>query len=103
MSGKIPPTDWSVAPPVLSASMAAFARADLDALMSGFAQDAVVIDEGRELTGHTDVRAWLGRALGAYERTIEVRGSAPWGSAMASTAAMCSLTSRARSPAAQWI
>jgi hypothetical protein len=24
--------------------------------------------------GHADVRAWLGRALGAYERTIEVRG-----------------------------
>ena len=74
MSGKIPLTDWPVAPPVLSASMAAFARADLDALMPGFAQDAVVIDDGRELTGHADVRARLGRVLGAYERTIEVRG-----------------------------
>ena len=47
---------------------------DPDALLSGFAQDAVVRDVGREFRGTAAIKEWANREIFTVNVTLEVRG-----------------------------
>jgi ketosteroid isomerase-like protein len=67
-------------PTVISDYLAASDRADLDALVACFTDDAVVLDEDQEWRGPAGIRQWREKAANAYEYTVEVRGAAKLGS-----------------------
>jgi SnoaL-like domain len=66
-------------PTIISEYLDAFDRGDLDAVVSCFAEDAVVVDEGAEWRGRRAIRNWLETVATRYEHTVEVRGVTPVG------------------------
>ena len=64
---------------VISDYLAASDRADLDALVAYFTDDAVVLDEDQEWRGEAGIRQWREQVANAYEYTVEVRGVAKQG------------------------
>ena len=44
---------------------------DIDALVTCFAADATVHDEGRDITGHDAIRAWKVATTAKYRVTVE--------------------------------
>src|SRR6201993_3255834 len=60
-------------PPVISAYLAASDRGD--------AEDAVVVDEGREWRGTAAIRRWRATVATAYQYTVQVTGAEAAGEA----------------------
>lgn len=63
-------------PKVVTRYFEADARRDIDALVALFADDAVVIDEGKTRRGATEIRGWQTGAASEFEYTTEVIGVA---------------------------
>jgi hypothetical protein len=66
-------------PTIISEYFAAADRADVDAVVAVFADDATVFDEDREWLGHDGIRQWRTQVASAYEYTVEIRRSADRG------------------------
>ena len=62
------------APDVIARYVAAQATRDFDTLLTLFADDAVVVDEGQTRLGASEIRAWQETVATAYEYTTELRG-----------------------------
>jgi uncharacterized protein (TIGR02246 family) len=60
-------------PNVITRYFAAQAARDFDTLLTLFADDAVVIDEGRTRRGASEIRAWRENVATAYEYTTALR------------------------------
>ena len=68
-------------PPVISEYLAASDRGDDEAVAGCFAQDAVVVDEGREWQGTAAIRRWRATVATAYQYTVQVTGAEALGEA----------------------
>src|SRR6201981_954310 len=68
-------------PPVISEYLAASDRAAAEAIVRCFAEDAVVVDEGREWRGTAAVRRWRATVATAYQYTVQVTGAEALGEA----------------------
>jgi hypothetical protein len=44
---------------------------DIDAMLTCFAADASIRDEGKDLRGHTAIRAWIAETTGKYRVTVK--------------------------------
>jgi len=62
-------------PPVISEYLAASDRGDAGAIVGCFAEDAVVVDEGREWRGTAAIRRWRATVAAAFEYTVQVTGA----------------------------
>jgi ketosteroid isomerase-like protein len=62
-------------PPVISEYLAASDRGDAEAIVRCFAEDAVVVDEGREWRGTAPIRRWRATVASAYQYTVQVTGA----------------------------
>ncbi len=62
------------APDVIARYFTAQGARDLDTLVSLFADDAIVIDEGQTMRGTKEIRAWRENVASAYEYTTELLG-----------------------------
>ena len=67
-------------PPVICEYLAASDRGD-EAVVRCFAQDAVVVDEGREWQGTAAIRRWRATVATAYQYTVQVTGAKALGEA----------------------
>ena len=70
------------APDLIIRYFAAQTTRDFDTLLTLFAEDAVVIDEGRTRRGISEIRAWRENVAAAYEYTAELRDVASCGDGM---------------------
>jgi ketosteroid isomerase-like protein len=61
-------------PEVITRYFAAQSAREFDTLVSLFANDAIVIDEGRTRRGTDGIRDWRENVASAYEYTTEVSG-----------------------------
>jgi uncharacterized protein (TIGR02246 family) len=61
-------------PDVITRYFAAQSARDFETLVTLFADDAVVIDEGQTRTGANEIRAWRERVASVYEYTTELVG-----------------------------
>jgi ketosteroid isomerase-like protein len=68
-------------PPVICEYLAASDRGDDEAVVRCFAQDAVVVDEGREWRGTAPIRRWRATVATAYQYTVQVTGAEVLGEA----------------------
>ena len=68
-------------PPVISEYLAASDRGDAEAIVRCFAEDAVVVDEGREWRGTAAIRRWRATVATAYQYTVQVTGAEALGEA----------------------
>jgi ketosteroid isomerase-like protein len=59
-------------PNAVNGYLAAAPTGDIDATVSCFTGDAVVVDEGQSYTGMEAIRFWRAHAASVYEYTIEV-------------------------------
>ncbi len=66
-------------PEVIARYFEAQSSRDFDTLVSLFADDGVVIDEGKTWNGPTGIRAWRDRAASVYQYTTEVLDVKPSG------------------------
>ncbi len=62
-------------PVAVSQYLAAAPTGDVDATVSCFVGDAVVVDEGQSYSGIEAIRFWRTHAASTYEYTIEVLGT----------------------------
>ena len=62
-------------PPVIAEYLAASDRGDAEAVVRCFAEDAVVVDEGREWRGTAAIRRWRATVATAYQYTVQVTGA----------------------------
>src|SRR4249919_2013501 len=67
--------------PVISEYLTASDRGDTEALVRCFAEDAVVVDEGREWQGTAAIRRWRLTVATAYQYTVQVTGARALGEA----------------------
>ena len=67
--------------PVISEYLTASDRGDTEALVRCFAEDAVVVDEGREWQGTAAIRRWRVTVATAYQYTVQVTGAKALGEA----------------------
>ena len=61
-------------PAVITRYFAAQAARDFDTLVTLFADDAIVIDEGKTRRGTKEIRAWRENVASVYEYTTELVG-----------------------------
>jgi ketosteroid isomerase-like protein len=61
-------------PDVVSRYLTAQAARDFDTLVTLFADDAIVIDEGKTMRGTKEIRAWRENVASVYEYTTELVG-----------------------------
>jgi uncharacterized protein (TIGR02246 family) len=66
-------------PDVITRYFAAQATRDFDTLITLFADDAVVVDEGQTRRGANEIRAWRENVASVYEYTTELVGVEPAG------------------------
>ena len=62
-------------PPVISEYLAASDRSGTEAIVRCFAEDAAVVDEGREWRGTAAIRRWRATVATAYTYTVQVTGA----------------------------
>ena len=62
-------------PAVISGYLAASDRGDAEAIVRCFAEDAVVVDEGKEWRGTAAIRRWRDTVATAYDYTVQVTGA----------------------------
>lgn len=60
-------------PQALAAYYAAKNQHDIDAMLASFSETAVVKDEGEEMRGLAEIRAWMEETTRKYRVTVEVR------------------------------
>jgi ketosteroid isomerase-like protein len=65
--------------PIISEYLAASDRGDAEAIVRCFAEDAVVVDEGREWRGTAAIRRWRATVATAYQYTVQVTGATALG------------------------
>jgi ketosteroid isomerase-like protein len=63
-------------PAVVRDFLAAHAAHDVDAALSAYTDDAVVVDEARPHRGTAEIADWMSRAASAYTYTTELTGAA---------------------------
>ena len=68
-------------PPVISEYLAASDRGGTEAIVRCFAEDAAVVDEGREWRGTAAIRRWRATVATAYQYTVQVTGAEALGEA----------------------
>jgi uncharacterized protein (TIGR02246 family) len=61
-------------PAVITRYFAAQAARDFDTLVTLFADDAIVIDEGKSRRGTKEIRAWRENVASVYEYTTDLVG-----------------------------
>jgi ketosteroid isomerase-like protein len=61
-------------PDIITRYFAAQTARDFDTLVTLFADDAVVIDEGKTRRGTNEIRAWRENTASVYDYTTEVAG-----------------------------
>ena len=61
-------------PVVITRYFAAQAARDFDTLVTLFADDGIVVDEGQTRRGTTEIRAWRENVASVYEYTTELVG-----------------------------
>ena len=61
-------------PVVITRYFAAQAARDFDTLVTLFADDGIVVDEGQTRHGTTEIRAWRENVASVYEYTTELVG-----------------------------
>jgi ketosteroid isomerase-like protein len=61
-------------PEKLAAYFAAVKRRDIDGMLSCFAGDALVRDEGEDICGHAEIRAWIEKTTEKYGISVEIEG-----------------------------
>jgi hypothetical protein len=61
-------------PSIISAYVKAKNDRDTDAVVACFADDAVVHDEGRQMTGLTAIKEWCANSFKKYQYTIDPTG-----------------------------
>ena len=66
-------------PTIISEYFTASSGGNVDAIVAGFTDDAVVYDEDKEWRGLASIREWRENVATAYEYTLEVRGAVPRG------------------------
>ncbi len=66
-------------PGVVTRYFTAQTARDFDTLVTLFADDAVVIDDGQTMRGANQIRAWRENVASVYEYTTELRGLEPAG------------------------
>ena len=59
-------------PDVIARYFAAQAKRDFDTLVTLFADDAIVIDEGKTRRGTKEIRAWRENVASVYEYTTDL-------------------------------
>src|SRR6476620_5686151 len=62
-------------PDVISRYFERDADRDIDSIVSLFAEDATVVDEGEERHGTAEIRAWQTGAASKYTYTTEITGT----------------------------
>jgi ketosteroid isomerase-like protein len=62
-------------PDVISHYFERDADRDIDSIVSLFAEDATVVDEGEERHGTAEIRAWQTGAVSQYTYTTEITGT----------------------------
>ncbi len=62
-------------PDVISRYFERDADRDIESIVGLFAEDATVIDEGEELHGTAEIRAWQTGAASKYNYTTEITGT----------------------------
>ena len=67
--------------PVISEYLAASDRGDDEAIVRCFAEDPMVVDEGREWRGTAAIRRWRATVATAYQYTVQVTGAKALGQA----------------------
>ena len=60
-------------PQALAAYFAAKNRHDIDGMLLPFSDAAVVRDEGEEMQGHAEIRAWMEETTRKYRVSVEVK------------------------------
>jgi ketosteroid isomerase-like protein len=60
-------------PEALAAYFAAQNRHDIDDMLAPFSETAVVKDEGEEMRGPAEIRAWMEETTRKYRATVEVK------------------------------
>ena len=68
-------------PPVISEYLAASDRGDDEAIVRCFAEDPMIVDEGREWRGTAAIRRWRATVATAYQYTVQVTGAEALGQA----------------------
>jgi ketosteroid isomerase-like protein len=68
-------------PPIVSNYLAASDRDDIDAIVSCFTEDAVVLDEDRHWRGAAAIRQWRERVATAFEYNVAIIRSEALGQA----------------------
>jgi ketosteroid isomerase-like protein len=69
-------------PEKLAAYFAAVNRRDVDGMLSCFAEDALVRDEGEDMRGRAEIRAWIEKTTEKYGITAEIEGMEAHGDAI---------------------
>lgn len=69
-------------PEKVAAYFAAVNRRDIDGMLACFAGDAAIRDEGEDMSGHGEIRAWIEKTTEKYGITAEVEGIEPRGDAL---------------------
>jgi ketosteroid isomerase-like protein len=59
-------------PEKLAAYFAAVNRRDIDGMLACFANDALVRDEGEDMRGHAEIRAWIEKTTEKYGISAEI-------------------------------
>ena len=62
-------------PTIITEYLAASDGGNVDAMVTCFAEDAVVFDENHDWRGHAGIRQWREGVAAAFEYTLEVRGA----------------------------
>ena len=68
-------TEWEALPDTVKTFMTALSTPEDGRAVATFTADAVVIDEGRDYTGHDEIGAWLTASAGEYTYTSEFTGA----------------------------
>src|SRR3984893_400203 len=68
-------------PPVISGYLAASDRGDAEAIVVCHAEDAVVVEEGKEWRGSAAIRRWRATFAATYQYTVQVTGAKALGEA----------------------
>ncbi|MGJ6125901.1 nuclear transport factor 2 family protein [Mycolicibacterium sp. Y3] len=68
-------SEWDALPAIVKTYLTAHAAGEDSTVLSVFAADAVVTDEGHDHVGHEQINAWLTGPAGEYTYTTEFAGA----------------------------
>lgn len=69
-------------PEKLAAYFAAVNKRDIDGMLAPFAEDALIRDEGEDMRGRAEIRAWIEKTTEKYTIAAEVQDTEARGEAL---------------------